>query len=644
MNNQYYRAEIDGLRAVSVLVIILFHLKVSAFSGGFIGVDVFFVVSGYLITQIIVSSLGAGNFSFRDFYLRRIARILPALIATILVVLPVAMYLQQPAALIHTAQESIYALLSLSNIFFWTEANYWAPSAEKYVLLHTWSLGVEEQFYLVYPLLLVASHRIAGVRGVVTLLLLIFIGGALASEAVLKADRSAAFYFTPLRFYEFALGGLAATMPGLKNLQKTRESATTATVLGLGLILYAAIEYHGTMALPGFDMLLPLSGAVLILLAGPNPVARLLLMNPLMSYLGKISYSLYLTHWPIVVFYRYYFGANLSAREQVALFAVILVASTLLNRGVERRFRLSHDGSATAGGTSSRTVLLAVAATTSTAILICIATISAKGWPSRMPEEARAMLEINPMADMIRRAKFLEKNCTPRGEIFCGERQAGKTNILLLGDSRAVDIYIALKNAYPDANIRTSYAMGCPPVFSPLISRLSPFFKDCPEFNEARLQAALDTPKDDIIFLAQQVEGWRIEAIRETVERLRKAGKTVYLLGEFTIVEHTTPIEIAIDLQRFTPYAGNLDKYLVAEPFKFDGEFAEQVNSLGAVYISYRDFFFDGEYHLEDRKTGELLTYDGLHLNQYGAKRFGRYLRDNYPLRQGDMNSVTDPN
>ncbi|MCB1690693.1 MAG: acyltransferase, partial [Halioglobus sp.] len=452
MNNKNYRQEIDGLRAVSVLVIIFFHLKIAAFQGGFIGVDIFFVVSGYLITQIIVSNLGAGSFTFRDFYLRRTARILPALIAMIVFVLPVAMYLQQPAALIHTAQESLYALASVSNFYFWTEANYWAPSADKFVLLHTWSLGVEEQFYLVYPLLLVASHRIGGTRGVITLLLIIFVGGTIASEIVLQTDRSAAFYFTPLRFYEFALGGLAATLPGLKLFQQSRGFSATATLVGIGLILYGAITFHGQVSLPGVTMLVPLVGAVLILLAGPSPSARILLMNPIMSQLGKISYSLYLTHWPIIVFYRAYFGADLSVQEQVALLCVILVASVALNRGVERRFRLAPNGNKTAAGTSSRTVLISVVTAASVAALTCIALIILKGWPSRMPDEARELMNINPMADTIRRMKFLEKNCVPRGEIFCGERQPGKTNILLLGDSRATDIYIALKTAYPEAN------------------------------------------------------------------------------------------------------------------------------------------------------------------------------------------------
>ena len=466
MTDKNYHKEIDGLRAISVLVIIFFHLKLPAFHGGFIGVDVFFVVSGYLITQIIVSGLDSGTFSFGNFYMRRSTRILPALIATILVVLPVAMYLQQPASLVHTAQESFYALLSLSNFFFWSESSYWAPSSEKYALLHTWSLGVEEQFYLVYPMMLVAAHRWAGRRGVILLLAVLLVGGTIASEVVLRINRSAAFYFTPLRFYEFALGGLVALLPGLKALQRNGGIASLATLAGIALILYGAIAFNGLMPLPGVTMLIPLTGAVLILVAGPSSSARVLLMNAPMSWLGKVSYSLYLTHWPIIVFYRYYFGAHLTLTDQVLLFLVILAASALLNRTVERRFRLTQGGSATAGGTPSRAVLIGIASTVVVAMVICLALYNNRGWPSRMPEEARALMKLKPAKDMKARRRFLEEQCTPKGEIFCGERRADRTNILLLGDSRAIDLYVALKTALPGYQYHGVLRDGvCPGIF-----------------------------------------------------------------------------------------------------------------------------------------------------------------------------------
>ena len=630
--NSEYHHEIDGLRAISVVVIVLFHLKVAGFLGGFIGVDIFFVISGYLITGIILFNLAEGSFTFNDFYIRRITRILPALVATVVVILPLAMYLQQPAALVQTAQESLYALFSLSNVYFWTESSYWAPAAEKQVLLHTWSLGVEEQFYLVYPLLLVAFHRMAGIKGVIALLLVIVVVGTIASEMMLKTDRSAAFFFTPLRFYEFALGGLAIALTGGRVLQTSPWVSGIATLIGLALIFYGAITFDAFTALPGMTILVPLLGALLILQAGPSPSARILLMNPVMSWLGKISYSLYLVHWPIIVFYRYYYGSDLTAPEQAALFLLILAAAALLNRTVERRFRLSHHGKTTASGVPFRSVLLGILVAIMLISIICALLITTKGLPSRMPDGTQALMDIRFRKDTKLRVKFLKEHCTPQGQVFCGGRQPGESNILLLADSRGPDIYIALKAAYPDANIQTSYALGCAPVFSPRIGR-SPFFTGCPQLNEARLKIALDAPAEDIIFLAQNLNDWRSAAVLKTVKRLRQAGKIVYLLGQFEFVENRSPIELSIDMLRFDPEGTDLEKYVIANPFEMDGEYADQVRGMGAVYISNKGFFYDGGYHFTDRKTGKFLTFDGLHLNSFGAGKFGIYLRENYPLQ-----------
>ncbi len=631
MNNNSYQPEIDGLRAVSVLVIIFYHLGVTAFSGGFIGVDVFFVISGYLITRIIVNNLNAGEFSFKDFYIRRATRILPALVVTILLVLSLAMTLQHPRALVHTAQESISALLSLSNIFYWMETDYWAPAADNYALLHTWSLGVEEQFYLVYPLLLVLAHRVAGARGVIFLLIGIAILGTVASESILTTARSAAFYFTPLRFYEFAFGGLAATLPSLAVLQKYSRVSAVITMTGLGLVLYACLRFNGSLALPGILVLIPISGALLVLLAGPSPVARVLLMNPAMSRAGKISYSLYLIHWPIIVFSRPYFGTNPSVAEQSVLFVLILLAGALLNRIVERKFRLSHDGKRTASGLSSNKVMAGTAGVALLVVAVSTTLIISKGWPTRMPESAQALLEIKPQKDWRLRQKILQERCKPKGDIFCGVRQPDKTNILLLGDSRSLDIYIALQTAYPDANIQVSFAMGCAPVFSEPAS-FSLFYSNCYEFNQTRLRAALEAPAEDIIILAQDLLSWRLDGILKTVERLREAGKIVYLLGDFTMTTQISPIEIEIEALRFPGRGDTVERYMSKTPFLLDGEFANQITAWGATYISYKPFFFDGEYHFTDRESGKLLTYDGIHLNVFGATQFGEYLRQHYPL------------
>jgi len=606
-------------------------MRIPGFSGGFIGVDVFFVVSGFLITQIIVSSLKTGQFSFRDFYVRRVTRIIPALVLTVATVLLLSLYLQMPRALLHTAQQSIYALLSVSNFFFWTESNYWAPAAETFVLLHTWSLGVEEQFYLVYPLMLVAAHRWRGSRGVVVILLITFGVSLYASEIAIKHHREAAFYFTPLRFYEFALGGLGTFLvQRVQGLQKMRWVSSAVTLLGVLLILASTYHFTSLWPLPGVLMLFPLSGALLIILAGPSPSARLLLSNPLMSWLGKVSYSLYLVHWPIIVFYRQYFEADPSLLQLTGLFAATLFTAGLLNRYVERRFRLSRGGNSTAGGIPARTALWYTGTSVLLVLIVSGCLVAANGWPSRLSPAVRTLVEMDPQVDRSVRRQYLEDTCKPAGEIFCGKRTPGKRTILLLADSRGTDIYIALKEAYPQANVMVSYALGCPPTFTPVLGSRK-FFAQCPEFNESRLLQALDAPNEDVIFLAADLSTRSEKAMLDTVRRLRDAGKTVFLLGEFRITRHKNAIDIAIGALRFLD-ENYVERHMVKEPFKLDSDYAVKVNALGAVYVSNKPFFFDGRYHIHDRQSGNLLTEDGVHLNAFGAKKFGQYLRDNYPL------------
>jgi len=248
-----------------------------------------------------------------------------------------------------------------------------------------------------------------------------------------------------------------------------------------------------------------------------------------------------------------------------------------------------------------------------------------------MPDGAQALLELSPH-DMQMHKQFMQTNCIPKGDVFCGARQPDKTNILLVGDSRVLDMYIALKTAYPQANIQASYAIGCPAVFSPEIGQ-SLFFPACPQFNQDRLQAVLEAPATDIVFLTQMLDDWRAEAVLETVKRLRDAGKTVYVLGDFDFIDNRNPIEVSIDMLRFDPEGADIKRYLSEAPFKLDGKFAQQLSELGAVYISNRDFFYDGQYHFTDRVSGKLLTFDGKHLNDLGARQFGKYLRERYPLR-----------
>jgi peptidoglycan/LPS O-acetylase OafA/YrhL len=628
-----YHREIDGLRGLSVLLIIPFHLQVTHFYGGFVGLEVFFVISGFLITNIILGDMDAGRFSLRHFYLRRIARLVPALTVTIGLTLAASLWLFTPKGLVHAAQQSLAALFSVSNLFFWTEVDYWLPSAKGYVLLHTWSLGVEEQFYLVYPLLLWLCHRYLPRWGLLLVMLAMFIGSALANQLALSVDRTAAYYLSPLRFYEFALGGLGSLWylkrgPGLLPGRLGNGLASSA---GLALILYSAFTFHPLLAYPGYYALVPATGALLIMLAGGTPVDALLLGNRPMVWVGKLSYSLYLVHWPLIVFYRYYFGPDLSAVDCALLIAGSFALALALNRLVELPLRLKGDGRYSRSGLPASTVLWCTAGGVLLVAVVAGASIAGKGWPQRLPEHVRQIAQLDQRQTTLEQARLMEEQCKPAGKVFCGARREGALNIMLLGDSRARDIYLALREGYPDANIYASYALGCVPVFDQNVG--SSHYANCPRLNRQRLQAALDAPPGEIVLLAINLTNWNGRFALETARRLVESGKQVYVLGEFMFLQGKTPQNIAIDQARLAADGDYLERFLVPAPFALDEKFAGPFEEAGATYVSNRDFFLrDGKYRVYTADDRQLLSVDGKHLTTAGAREFGEYLARHYPL------------
>jgi len=356
-----YRADIDGLRAVAILTVLLFHLGVSWMPGGFVGVDVFFVISGYLITAMIVGEYEqTRRFSYAGFYLRRLRRLGPALIFTLLVTAAVATALLAPHDLQRLGAGLVHAVTSLSNVLFWSQAGYFEADSETNPLLHTWSLSVEEQFYMVWPALLVflmarvSRKRLAKILSglmVLSLALNLAFSQAVAERVLadLSTDtaeslRAAVFFLTPFRIYELALGGilvfLPAVWPGSAWLRELMH------VVGVVLIGIAAVYYSASMEFPSYNALLPCLGAALVIQAGNPRVMGRLLRNRAMVWIGLRSYSLYLAHWPLIVFMRYWQLDALSAGQQILAGLVSLTIAAAMYRLVERPFRHGR----TAGG------------------------------------------------------------------------------------------------------------------------------------------------------------------------------------------------------------------------------------------------------------------------------------------------------
>lgn len=333
-----YRKEIDGLRALAVVPVILFHAGVQGFSGGFVGVDIFFVISGYLITSIIIAELETGDFTITGFYERRARRILPALFFVMLLCLPLAWWLLLPHELMAFGRSIIAVIVFASNILFWQESDYFATDSELIPLLHTWSLAVEEQYYLIFPILLLVCWKL-GLRWVTAIIATIAVISLGLAEWGWRHDASGNFYLLPSRAWELMAGAGCALYLG----HQPKPSGTSGQVLslfGLGLLAVSIIWLDDTIPFPSLYAIFPVLGTSLIILfAHQGTWAAKLLSLPVFVGIGLISYSAYLWHQPMFAFARLYYADEPHLLIMLGLAVLAFVLAFISWRFVERPFR-----------------------------------------------------------------------------------------------------------------------------------------------------------------------------------------------------------------------------------------------------------------------------------------------------------------
>jgi peptidoglycan/LPS O-acetylase OafA/YrhL len=335
-----YRREIDGLRALALLPVILFHAGFETFSGGFVGVDVFFVISGYLITTIILAELEQGKFSIVNFYERRARRILPALFLVMVVCIPFAWFWLLPSDMNDFSQSLVAVSVFASNILFWRESGYFDAEAEFKPLLHMWSLAVEEQFYVLFPLFLMLFWKL-GKRWIFVTLGLVFSASLAVAEWGVLNHSTAAFYLLPTRGWELLIGAFAAFYLSQANRKEFGKGLSDfGGWLGVALILYAVFAYSKATPFPGFYALVPAIGALLfILFATQQSTVARFVGNKVFVGIGLISYSAYLWHQPLFAFVRH---RNLLAPNQF-VFSILSILALILAyfswRFIEAPFR-----------------------------------------------------------------------------------------------------------------------------------------------------------------------------------------------------------------------------------------------------------------------------------------------------------------
>lgn len=337
-----YRPDIDGLRAVAVLAVVIFHLNKEWLPGGFAGVDVFFVISGFLITGILSRRMAVGTFSFTEFYLSRARRILPATFFCILLTLVAGTHLLLPDDAAALGASAAASAVWAANMYFWTalDTSYFATSSEMVPLLHLWSLSVEEQFYLVWPLLLLLMQRWLPVAARHVMLVVLAAVSYQLGQHYLASDPGFAYYMLPARAGELIMGGLAyGASTRLHNLSSLLRNLLA--LIGAALTAWSIASLSEAKGFPGHAALAPTLGTALLLLAGSHGrslVGYVLAMPPLVA-VGRISFSLYLWHWPVMALYRYGWGQPATLAAYAGCVAVIVVLTLVSYFLVEKPFR-----------------------------------------------------------------------------------------------------------------------------------------------------------------------------------------------------------------------------------------------------------------------------------------------------------------
>ncbi len=503
----FYRPDVDGLRALAVLPVILFHAGFSC-PGGFIGVDVFFVISGYLITQIIERELKARRFSVLVFYQRRIRRIFPALFGTLTATSVAAYFLLPPVELKAFGETLVASSAFTSNILFYRWSGYFAANSEYTPLLHTWTLSLEEQFYVCWPLILTVLSFPALSKWKIPATLSVFVGTLMLSARWVGGNPNLAFYLLPSRAWELALGALLGLSSVSRRVQRLpRILGSVASLAGIGLLAIAVTTYGKATPFPGIAALLPCAGAALIIAAGeggPSIGGRFLSLRPLVM-IGMISYSLYLWHWPILVFGQVFANRKLDVAERSGLIVLIFIVAWLSWRFVESPFRKTHVVRA-----KVRSWVIGGLATSAVFVIVGAILYLGNGLPARGPD----------VGDFVKEAEALQKSpCLARGAsippregCLLGAPAGGsRYEVVLWGDSHAAHLASVFEEIGKRLGLATREITkaGCSPI--PGV-RFLPFDEtraECPAFNDAALESVLAENAVRVVVLAAR---WDVHA------------------------------------------------------------------------------------------------------------------------------------
>jgi peptidoglycan/LPS O-acetylase OafA/YrhL len=594
-----YRSDIDGLRAVAVMAVILFHTFPRWLPGGFVGVDIFFVVSGYLITQLLLGDLSENKFSAVDFYRRRIRRIFPALIVVLIAVLALGWHFLIPEQLTSLSKDTVASALFSANLMLLSETGYFDIAAHLKPLLHLWSLGVEEQFYLAWPWILWALPR----RWLTLAIMLMMFGSFALNVAIVDGHPSAAFYLPFTRAWELLVGAIVARAPPL-----TGRLGNVVAFAGLAMIEVCLFGFGAQTVFPGWAAVVPVCGAVMVIMAEQSLFNRVVLSHPVMVRTGLISYPMYLWHWPILVFGEIVQLRPFTDPENGLTIGVTWLLAWLTYRWLERPIR--------SRGLAAVKPLVAIMAA-----VVVAALVPALGYVPPLPVEIAHLMQVSPTAEGQRthECMFSDMDTAPFAP-DCVENK--RPLIAIWGDSTAGALMPGLRKLQQTSSfgIAQFTVTSC----QPLVVQVERMSRQCLERNRGIVELISASAPDVVVLQAIWDVDQAVEKLGLTVEALRSRGAArIVVIGRMPTWRGGLPAIVAAHFRRTGQILPERTTEYVEADLAADRRLQALASSLAVDYISPRDLLCDAEGCIT-RIGGTLIASDSVHLTIPGAEFFAR--------------------
>jgi peptidoglycan/LPS O-acetylase OafA/YrhL len=622
---QRFRTDIQGLRALAVVPVVLFHADESLIPGGFVGVDIFFVLSGFLITRILVRELNANSFSIIGFYERRVRRLFPALFLMFAAALAASLAILPPGDLVLFADSAIAATLFLSNVHFFLTTDYFADAANLRPLLHTWSLAVEEQFYLAFPIVLFLCHKYAR-RWLKPLLWVAALASFVLSLWLVQQAPTAAFYLPFGRAYELLIGSLLAV--GAVPYVRSARVLDALTVVGLLAIVISMVVLSERTPFPGAAALLPCLGTALVLYGGEGrtSLGGRLISNKAFLFFGAISYSLYLWHWPILVFARYLTLGSMSVPAIIAAVMLSVLLAWLSFRFVEQpvlKSRLRAGPLLTGGAALMASAVAAFA-------LLHVT----NGLPGRFDAGSHRMFataaDRNPLREQCHTGDGRE---VPYAMSCPFGAADAVPSVAVWGDSFGAEIVVEVGERLKPLGgaVRQLTASGCPPSLG--FSRQDRLY--CEGYNTQTYEALLADPDVKTVVMAANYHGYAEEdrptilaGIKRAARGLSAAGKHVVLVEPIPRLPFPGPRALALAsvFGRDTDTIGFATQAIERENAPYTRVLRQLAPEIGGETIPVIDVLCDGPHCAVQSADGRVLYFDDVHLSLAGSA----YLLDTY--------------